>query len=207
MSKAGRLTLVALAVVVVIAAFLIARPGDDDGDERAATTTDVPTATETATTPTATAPSAPEPPPDGPSATVIELSGYAVDEVTDLGAELLGQRLQRVAGVLDGVVQQRRDQRGGVHADLRGDRRHRQRVRDVRVPRLTEHPLMQMLRQIIGAGEHLRVRPRVELAVDRQQRVENGFVFALVPVRERARRADMPRTPTLERGRLRSVIR
>jgi len=83
-SKAGRLTLVALAVVVVIAAFLIARPGDDDGDERAATTTDVPTATETATTPTATAPSAPEPPPDGPSATVIELSGYAVDEVTDI---------------------------------------------------------------------------------------------------------------------------
>jgi len=65
--------LVALAAAVVVAAFLIARPGDDDGDSgnQAASTT---TATETS--PTATAPSAPKPPPDGPSATVIELTGF-----------------------------------------------------------------------------------------------------------------------------------
>jgi hypothetical protein len=66
--------LVALAAAVVVAAFLIARPGDDDdgdsGNQAAST------ATETEISPTATAPSAPKPPPDGPSATVIELKGY-----------------------------------------------------------------------------------------------------------------------------------
>src|SRR3712207_8403275 len=36
--------------------------------------------------------------------------GDAVHQVGDLGAERLGDRLQRLAGVLDGVVQQRRDQ-------------------------------------------------------------------------------------------------
>jgi FtsP/CotA-like multicopper oxidase with cupredoxin domain len=74
MSNAGRWGLVALAVAVVVAAFLIARPGDDDsdsGNQAASTST-----TETATSPTATAPSAPEPPPDGPTATVIELKGF-----------------------------------------------------------------------------------------------------------------------------------
>lgn len=71
--------MIALAVAVVVAAFLIARPGDDDNDSgnQAAST-----ATETA--PTATAPSAPKPPPDGPTATVITLTGHAVDEVSDI---------------------------------------------------------------------------------------------------------------------------
>jgi hypothetical protein len=72
MSKAGRWGLVALAVVVAVAAFLIARPGDDgDSGNQAAST-----ATETETSPTATAPSAPKPPPDGPAATVIELTDF-----------------------------------------------------------------------------------------------------------------------------------
>jgi hypothetical protein len=74
--------LVALAVAVVVAAFLIARPGDDDGDEgnqAAGTST-----TETERSPTATAPSAPKPPPDGPDATVITLTGHAADEVSDI---------------------------------------------------------------------------------------------------------------------------
>ena len=73
MSKAGRWGLVALAAVVVVVAFLIARPGDDEDDSgnQAASTV-----TETETSPTATAPSAPKPPPDGPAATVIELKGY-----------------------------------------------------------------------------------------------------------------------------------
>lgn len=63
--------MIALAAVVVVAAFLIARPGDDDGDggNQAASTA-------TETSPTATAPSAPKPPRDGPSATAIELRGY-----------------------------------------------------------------------------------------------------------------------------------
>jgi hypothetical protein len=82
MSKAGRWGLVALAVVVAVAAFLIARPDDDDdggGDKAASTVTE--------TAPTATAPSAPKPPPDGPDATVIELTGHAPDEVADITVE------------------------------------------------------------------------------------------------------------------------
>ena len=61
--------MIALAVVVAVAAFLIARPGDDDGDSGNQ-------AASTATSPTATAPSAPKPPPDGPTATVIELKDH-----------------------------------------------------------------------------------------------------------------------------------
>jgi hypothetical protein len=82
MSRGGRWGLIALAVVVAVAAFLIARPGDDDGDggNQAASTA-------TETSPTATAPSAPQPPPDGPDATVIALTGHAVDEVSDITVE------------------------------------------------------------------------------------------------------------------------
>jgi hypothetical protein len=76
MSNAGRWGLVALAVAVVVAAFLIARPGDDDGDGGSPAADTATTGTETS--PTATAPSAPEPPPDGPTATVIELTDHEV---------------------------------------------------------------------------------------------------------------------------------
>jgi FtsP/CotA-like multicopper oxidase with cupredoxin domain len=82
MSKGGRWGLVALAVAVVVAAFLIARPGDDDGEDRVAGT--VTAETQTEPSPTATAPSAPEPPPDGPSATVIELTGHEAADVVDV---------------------------------------------------------------------------------------------------------------------------
>jgi FtsP/CotA-like multicopper oxidase with cupredoxin domain len=86
MSKAGRWGLVALAVAVVVAAFLIARPGDDDGDSGNQASDDAPAATETApagdggadTSPTATAPSAPAPPPDASGPAVIELRDHAV---------------------------------------------------------------------------------------------------------------------------------
>ena len=82
MSKGGRWGLVALAVAVVVVAFVIARPGDDDGDDQVAST--VTAETQTERSPTATAPSAPEPPADGPDATVIELTGHEVGEVADV---------------------------------------------------------------------------------------------------------------------------
>ena len=59
--------------------------------------------------------------------------GYAVDEMTDLVAEFLGQRFERVTGVLDGVVQQRGHQSGGVHAQFGQNVGDRQRVGDVRI--------------------------------------------------------------------------
>ena len=96
MSKAARWTLVGLAVAVVVVAFVIARPGDDDGGggEQAASTSTATTET-SSTSPTATAPSAPEPPPDGPSATVIELTGHEAGEVADVTVEK-GERVRLV---------------------------------------------------------------------------------------------------------------
>ena len=63
---------------------------------------------------------------------LVEL-GHAVDELCDLLAEVAGQLLQRVGRVLDRVVQQGRAQRRRRHAELGQDRRHRERMRDVRV--------------------------------------------------------------------------
>jgi FtsP/CotA-like multicopper oxidase with cupredoxin domain len=79
-SKAARWSLVALALVVAIAAFVIAQPGEDDGGEQG----DAGERTAAETSPTATARSAPKPPPDGPDATVVTLSDYSVAEVKDI---------------------------------------------------------------------------------------------------------------------------
>jgi FtsP/CotA-like multicopper oxidase with cupredoxin domain len=62
MSKAGRLGLLALALVVAVLAFVVLKPGDDDEK------VDGTPAAQTAKSPTATSPSAQEPPTDGPDA-------------------------------------------------------------------------------------------------------------------------------------------
>ena len=77
--------------------------------------------------------------------------GDAVDQVRDLVAEVGAQPLQRVVGVLDGVVQQRRDQRRRVHAELGEDRRDGERVRDVRVAGLAVLALVLLLGDVVGA--------------------------------------------------------
>lgn len=83
MSKTARWSLVGLALVVAIATFVIAQPGQDDGGEQGnAGETTAETSTETS--PTATLPKAPDAPPDGPDATVITLNDYAVDQVEDI---------------------------------------------------------------------------------------------------------------------------
>ena len=66
---------------------------------------------------------------------LVEL-GDAVDEHRDLVAEVGAQLLEGVRRVLDGVVQQRGDQRRLGHADVGEDRRHRERVGDVGVAAL-----------------------------------------------------------------------
>jgi hypothetical protein len=53
--------------------------------------------------------------------------------VGDLVAEVGPGPLEGVGGVLDGVVQQRRHQRGGVDAQLREDAGDRERVGDERL--------------------------------------------------------------------------
>ncbi len=62
--------------------------------------------------------------------------GHAVDEQRDVVAELGGDLLERRLGVLDRVVQQRRDDHGRLGAQLGADARDAQRVHDVRLARL-----------------------------------------------------------------------
>ena len=103
---------------------------------------------------------------------LVEL-GDAVDEVRDLGAELRLDVGERQPGVLDGVVQQRRDQRGGVHAELGQDRRHRERVGDVRVAALAQLAAVALLGDVVAALQQPGVDLRVRAAVDREQRLEH----------------------------------
>ena len=62
--------------------------------------------------------------------------GDAVDEQRDVVAELGGDLLERRLGVLDRVVQQRRDDHRGLGAQLGADARDPQRVHDVGLARL-----------------------------------------------------------------------
>ena len=113
--------------------------------------------------------------------------GDPVDEVADLLAEVGGQRLQRVTGVLDGVVQQRGDQRGGVHAELGEDVRDRQRMGDVRVAGAAELLGVPLLGDLVRPLQHRQVGLRVDLLVHRDQRLEHGVDGAALgghPARE-----------------------
>jgi hypothetical protein len=86
--------LVALAVVVLVAAFLIVRPGDDDDGGRDSAT---PAAQTTDSRPTATAPSAPVPPPDGPDrarVVRIELTGHVPEGGAKSIVVTKGQRVR-----------------------------------------------------------------------------------------------------------------
>ena len=80
----------------------------------------------------------------------------AVDQHRDLRAELLGQRVERVVGVLDRVVQQRRHQGRRRHPQLGQDGGDCDRVRDVRVAALAHLPAMRALSdgvRLLDGGE------------------------------------------------------
>ena len=99
--------------------------------------------------------------------------GDPVDEMADLIAEFGGQRLQGVPGVLDGVVQQRGDQGGGVHAQLGQDVGHRQRVGDVRVAGPAELGGVSLLGNLVGALQKRQIGLGIDLPVHRDQRFEH----------------------------------
>ena len=121
----------------------------------------------------------------------------AVDEVRDLGPEVGRELVQRVGGVLDGVVQQRGDQRRRVHPQLAEDRRHGQRVGDVRVAALAHLPVVGALGGVVGALQRAHVRRRVQLPVDGGQRFEHRLDAA------GALRGDAPRDPRPDPARRR----
>ncbi|CPU12510.1 Uncharacterised protein [Mycobacteroides abscessus] len=103
---------------------------------------------------------------------LVEL-GDAVNEVSYLGAEFGGQLLQAISGVLHGVMQDRRHQRGGIHTQLGQDVGHRDRVGDVGVPRLAELLGMPAFRYLVCPLQHRPVGFGVELAVNSDERFQD----------------------------------
>ena len=101
--------------------------------------------------------------------------GHAVDEMPHLFAEFLGQRFQRVPGVLDGVVQQCGHQRGGVHAQLGQNVGDGQRVGDVRITGMPQLSGVTLVGDLEGPAEHRKVRFGIDLPVHRDQRLEHGI--------------------------------
>ena len=102
--------------------------------------------------------------------------GDAVHQHGHFGAELGLQVGQRVRGVLDGVVQQGRGQRGAAQAEFGEDGGHRDGVRDVGVPALA------LLAPVAALGHHEGALDEVEIlfgvvgADSAQQRLQNRRV-------------------------------
>ncbi len=126
--------------------------------------------------------------------------GDAVDEGRDVLAELAAQLVERVGGVLDGVVQQRGTDRLGVHAELGEDGRHRERVGDVRVTRLALLVLMPVRRHRVGPLH----RPHVRLGVVRADGLDQRFEYR---VHVRPPLCSEPRQATADPGAGRSGLR
>jgi hypothetical protein len=106
---------------------------------------------------------------------LVEL-GDAVDERSDLVAEVVAQLLEGVRRVLDRVVQEGRDQRRLGHADFGQDRRDRERVGDVGVAALAHLARVVPLGHRVGALEQLEVGLGV-VGTDRSvQRLEDGVL-------------------------------
>ncbi len=95
---------------------------------------------------------------------LVEL-GHAVNDVGDLRAESLGGGIQGIAGVLDGVVQQGGNDRGGVHPELGEDPGDRQRMGDVRIAAMSRLTGMQPVRHVIGVDDKADIGLGMVLAV------------------------------------------
>ena len=89
----------------------------------------------------------------------VELAelGQAVDEAADLLAERLVDVVARGLGVLDRVVQHRRDDRGVVELELGEDRRDFERMREIGIARSALLRSVRLHREDIGAVEQLLV--------------------------------------------------
>jgi hypothetical protein len=101
--------------------------------------------------------------------------GHAVDEMAHFLAEVLGQRRKRVAGVLDGVVQQRGHQSGGVHAQLGQDVGDGQRMGDVGIAGVAQLRGVPLVGYFVRPLQQGQIRLRINLPVHRHQRLEDGI--------------------------------
>ncbi len=120
--------------------------------------------------------------------------GDAVHQRGDVLAEVLAQLVDRVLGVLDRVVQQRGADRVVRHAQLGQDRRHGERVRDVRIAAAAGLAGVQPRRRLVGPLDEPDVGLRVRGANGLDQRLQHRVDAAA------ARRAEA-RQPAAHRGR------
>ena len=95
-----------------------------------------------------------------------------VDELGDLVAEVLSQGVERVAAVLDGVVEQRRGERRRGHAQVGEDRGHRERMGDVRLAGPALLVAVQVRGHLVRPLDQPGVGLRVVLAQRAQERLE-----------------------------------
>ena len=124
--------------------------------------------------------------------------GDAVDQAGDLVAELLAHLLERGAGVLDRVVQQRGAQRLGVEAHARADLGHAHRVGDEVLARLAA------LVGVVLAGEDEGLGDLV--AVDLDGRVGRVLLDDREQVGEQARLGRREAEVLAARAALRRVV-
>ncbi len=99
---------------------------------------------------------------------------HPVDEQGDLLAELGRDVVAARAGVLEDVVQERRDDHGRLLAEPGADLRDRDRVHDERLAGLAELAGVALGRVRGGTSDHARVRVRVRLAHERDELVDLG---------------------------------
>ncbi len=98
--------------------------------------------------------------------------GHAVHDLGDLGAERAFHVGDGDLGVLDGIVQQRSDQRDLVQTDLGDDPGHRHRVVDVALAAAAALVAVRLLGRLVGPVDHLHRRFGMSTAVGRQHRGE-----------------------------------
>ena len=100
--------------------------------------------------------------------------GHTVHEHGDLFTEVLGELLQRVVGVLHGVMQKTRHQGRARHAQFGEDRGDRHRVSDVGIPGLALLSLMIEISHGERAFQDIQVLIRMRGAHAAQQRDQDG---------------------------------
>lgn len=90
----------------------------------------------------------------------VEL-GHPIDHGCDLGAEFLGELIQRIGRVLDRVMQQRSGEGDRQHADLGQDRGHRHRVGDVVITGFPGLATMSLLGDLVRPDHQVDIGLRV----------------------------------------------
>ena len=87
--------------------------------------------------------------------------GHAIDQARDVLAEHAGDLVARGVGILDRVVQQAGDDRGGVELHLGQDAGHLDGMGEIRVARGAELGAVLLQAVDVGAIQHVLVRVRI----------------------------------------------